>query len=86
MMFELGKIFATQAVYEILSRELISLLLIRYLSGDWGDISDDDTALNELALKHQNRIFAQYQIEGESIFIITEADRSVTTLMFAYEY
>ncbi|MFC1040803.1 hypothetical protein ACFGWM_03555 [Pasteurella multocida] len=86
MMFELGKIFATQAVYEILSRELISLLLIRYLSGDWGDLCEADKQANENALKNQQRILASYTIEDEKIYIVTEADRSKTTLLFAYEY
>lgn len=86
MMFELGQIIATQAVYQILSKESISLLLMRYLNGDWGDMDKHDKVANDEAIQHNERIVASYIIDDEKIFIITEADRSATTLMFAYEY
>ena len=62
-------------------------LLERHLCGDWGDVSDSDARANELALRHDLRIMSWYQTScGARIQIITEADRSVTTILLAKEY
>lgn len=62
-------------------------LLARHLSGDWGDIEDEDIAVNALALDQGGQLFSAYQIEAETtIWIITEADRSVTTFLLPEEY
>lgn len=61
--------------------------LSRYLDGDWGDLSEDDKKMNDDAVKrHNNRILAKYVIPGDEIYIITEEDRSVTTILFCSEY
>jgi hypothetical protein len=61
--------------------------LIRHLAGDWGEVCDEDRASNESALKEGDRLFSVYKKEGVStIWIITEWDRSVTTVLFPDEY
>lgn len=60
--------------------------LRRYYSGDWGDLCDSDKEMNEIALKDGKRIFAMYNIGSNKIYIITEWDRSVTTVLFPSEY
>ena len=58
----------------------------RYNRCDWGDLSESDQAENEQALKEGERIFGLYNIGNEKVYIITEWDRSVTTIHFPYEY
>ena len=60
--------------------------LRRYYSGDWGDLCDEDKEMNEMALKCGDRIFAMYKLGNDKIYIITEWDRSVTTILFPSEY
>ena len=61
--------------------------LSRHLRGDWGDLCQEDKTENELSLKHGFRLLSSYQVtETEKLWIITEADRSVTTLLLPDEY
>ena len=62
-------------------------LLERHLSGDWGDTCESDARANEEALRSGNRIISWYQVSKElRIMIITEADRSATTILLPEEY
>lgn len=63
-------------------------LLRRHLSGDWGDVCEEDAALNEQGLKNGERLMSVYKDVGldEPIWIITEWDRSVTTVLFPSDY
>ena len=62
-------------------------LLSRHLSGDWGTLPVEDIALNEQALLSDGRLLSSYPVgPGTRIWIITEWDRSVTTLLLPEEY
>ena len=58
----------------------------RYVNGDWGDLCDEDKQANEDALKNGYRLLGKYNTCRGSIYIITEWDRSVTTVLFPDEY
>ena len=62
--------------------------LTRHLNGDWGDLCEEDKQLNENALRYGNdRLFSRYVYNGETnIYIITEWDRSATTILLSDEY
>ena len=60
--------------------------LRRYVNGDWGNLCDSDKAENEKALRDGERIFAVYNIGNEKIYIITEWDCSITTVLLPEEY
>lgn len=60
--------------------------LAKHLSGDWGDLCEDDKKENEFSLKNGYRLFSSYIINGEKLWIITEWDRSVTTFLTPGEY
>ena len=61
--------------------------LKRHAGGDWGDLCDEDKKENEFALNKRLRLFSAYEADGlPKIWIITEADRSVTTVLFPDEY
>ena len=86
---ELGQTFATPGAVEELEKAGVSSLRLlgRHQSGDWGDISEADRKENELSLKEGFRLLSAYKLEtGAKIWIITEADRSVTTLLLPEEY
>ena len=88
-LFDLGRTMATPAAIEALQESNVSpnSLLCRHQCGDWGDLCDEDLAENNLALRHRYRLFSSYQItETIKILIITEADRSVTTLLLPEDY
>ncbi len=63
-----------------------STLLDRHYSGDWSGMCIEDQEANAEALREGFRIFSAYMIEGQKIWIITEADRSVTTILLPSEY
>jgi len=61
--------------------------LRRHQSGDWGDMTDEDKGENEFSVDKELRIFSAYRLKDETkIWIITEADRSTTTVLLPSEY
>jgi len=61
--------------------------LIRHRKGDWGNLTDEDKKENELSLSAGYRLLSAYEVKGlPRIWIITEADRSATTILFPDEY
>lgn len=88
--FPSGQVLMTAGVEELVRRGRIipTPYLLRHLAGDWGDLCDDDRQLNDAALKSgADRLFSSYQVEpGLKLWIITEWDRSVTTLLLPSEY
>ena len=62
-------------------------LLRRHVTGDWGDVPEEDRLSNEQALIHGDRLLSSYRIrESLTVWIITEADRSATTLLLPDDY
>ena len=85
--FELGQIVATPGALNLLTADMVTELLRRHLSGDWGDLSEADQRENEYSVKRALRIFSAYQLpDGDRIWIITAADRSATTILLPSEY
>lgn len=88
MKFELGEVVITRGLAESgINHDVLRELVIRHSKGDWGDLSEEDKELNDEAVETgEDRIFSSYMIDGKKIYVITEWDRSVTTIMFADEY
>lgn len=90
--FDLGMLVATLGVnsrmaFDTSFRVFVSTSLQRYESCDWGTLSDEDKAQNDHAVEHDERIIGQYECSGQpKIWIITESDRSATTILFPEEY
>jgi hypothetical protein len=96
--FAPGQVVATPAALHLMTQTHTSALslLKRHLHGDWGDVCAEDAKANELALTQQTRILSSYEIPFSlrksnqaaigRIWIITEADRSVTTFLLPREY
>lgn len=85
----LGECQMTPGARDAAEEVQISLprLLTRHAGGDWGDLSREDWNLNDAALKEGNRILSSYKFSNAVTFwIITEGDRSATTVMLPDEY
>ncbi len=88
-LFSLGQIVATPGAIEAMNEHncLPSTLLDKHLSGDWGSVDTEDAATNDEAVECGDRILSSYRIaETVRIWIITEWDRSVTTILLPSEY
>ena len=84
-MFDLGQVLITSGIQH--SDINPFTYLERFRTGDWGDTCDEDKKLNDSAVYGGDRIVAKYLPEDdEPIFIITEWDRSVTTVLLCSEY
>ncbi len=85
--FWLGQFYVTAAASRTLDLEDILFALKRHHSGDWGDLCAEDIASNEYALQNGGRLFSAYHDpKGVKFWIITEADRSVTTALLPDDY
>lgn len=85
--FSLGQLVATRNAANCLSTSDVSEALRRHASGDWGDLTDDDRAENELSLIEGFRLLSSYvSSTGVKFWIITEADRSSTTVLLPEDY
>ena len=87
MKFSLGQVVTTLGISELLTPQEISMLLDRHVMGDWGDMSKSDKNLNDQALAMGlGRLFSSYITPKGKVWIITEADRSITTVLLPSEY
>jgi hypothetical protein len=87
--FRLGKVFATAGALDTLeeSGQAAAEFVQLHQRGDWGDLSEDDKQENEFSIGNRLRIFSAYHtLRGEKLWIITEADRLVTTILLPSEY
>lgn len=87
-MFELGQVVATPAALAILEENglLYSALLYRHQSLESSELDEDDRRANREAVKNGERILSRYTVNGTKLYVITEWDRSVTTILLAEEY
>lgn len=91
MKFNIGALVLTKGITFERNRseefsDGINEVLDRYISGDWGDLDEEDCKTNEFALKHGERLLGAYHVCDKKIYIITEYDRSITTILLAEEY
>lgn len=85
--FTLGQIVATPNALSTLTHDDILSALSRHVKGDWGNVCEEDRQENELSLKEGFRLLSVYQgASGTKFWIITEADRSVTTVLLPKDY
>lgn len=96
--FDLGKVVVTTPVEVLMKenekfRKFVQLALGRHANGDWGKLSPEDKQKNDEALVNGERIVSNYKRPGmgrdepnSRVWIITEADRKTTTILFPEEY
>jgi hypothetical protein len=83
----LGQLAATPGAIAAIPQKTIIHALGRHARGDWGEVDEEDKAANDLALNVGARLLSAYESANRTRFwIITEADRSVTTILLPGEY
>ena len=88
-LFPLGRIVATPGAIDALARANQDPhdFLNRHVAGEWGELENEDKTENNFSLQHGFRILSSYvTVAGEKLWVITEADRSATTLLLPEEY
>jgi hypothetical protein len=94
-LFPLGSLYVTRGIQALMDEKGldVSPFIARHQTGDDGDLDEEDKAENRLSLKHNYRILSAYHFSPANdpdakikIWIITEADRSVTTVLLPSEY
>lgn len=85
--FDLGQLVTTRNALDALNPNDVFAAIVRHASGDWGDVCDEDRKENERSLEHGFRLLSVYQDrDGTAFWIITEADRSATTVLLLEDY
>lgn len=91
--FDMGQVVMTRGVNDLVAEnskyaKFVYNSLMRFAQNDWGDLCAEDKRLNDLALSKENpgRLLARYNNPDGDIYIITEWDRSYTTILFPDEY
>lgn len=87
-LFESGQLTATPAVLRLCENAAVSVrvLFLLHLRGVWGQMDQQDADSNVEAIRLGLRILSRYTVADEAVYVITEADRSVTTVLLASEY
>lgn len=91
MRFNLGQVVMTRGIASEIKEDSnykseIIKCLNRHHRCDWGDVSEEDALMNNTAVEIGEQILSAYQTSKDRIWIITEHDRSVTTVLFPSEY
>ncbi len=85
--FAMGRIVITRGAAESLVEVDVHASLCRHAQGDWGDVDEEDWTANDQSLEGDGRLLSVYRDESEVKFwIITEGDRSATTILLPEEY
>lgn len=85
--FPVGQVLVTRGALSELPADVVFHALVRHMTGDWGDVCQDDWKENDAALEGGFRLLSQYSTpRGVKFWIITEWDRSVTTILLPKEY
>ena len=93
--FDIGKLEVTGAAKQLAHRMYghvgaatrLAGLLARHAQGDWGDLNIDGKKHNDAAVQHGGRVFSAYDLgDGDEFWIITEADRSKTTILLPTDF
>ncbi len=85
-LFELGRCVVTVRAARTIPGFWLGTMLHRHQRGDWGVVCEADARANEVALEEGLRILSVYVVDTERVYVLTEADRSATTIMSAEEY
>ena len=96
--FGLGRVVATARVWNLIESDeafskFVSISLSRYIANDWGELNPEDWALNDESVDGEGRLFGSYELPDffdidfeDRLWIITEEDRSTTTISFPGDY
>ena len=84
----LGHVVATPGALALAREHGLDVvaLLHRHRAGDWGDVSEHDAQANDRSVQNGTRVLSAYQTRGGKLWVLTEADRSATTVLLPSDY
>lgn len=86
-LFPTGRLVATPAVLDEVPKPELLAAFQRHMRGDWGEVSEADWAANDCAVQNGDRLLSAYKSNaGVKFWVITEADRSYTTILLPSDY
>jgi hypothetical protein len=85
-LFDLGRVVVSEGARNALTDLEVAMLLARHNWGDWGDVNKHDWKVNEDSLRESARLLSVYEVKGTRFWVLTEADRSVTTVLLPVEH
>lgn len=85
-LFKVGMVVITASAEQMLSPAQYLNALRRHVRGDWGEMCEEDLKANDQALENGGRLFSSYPEGGTKFWIITESDRSATTILLPSDY
>ena len=85
-LFPLGQVVITRPANEVLSQDAVLAALVRHANGDWGELGEEDWQTNDQALLSRGRLFSVFFERVTKFYVITEWDRSVTTILLPSDY
>ncbi len=86
-LFPTGRLVATPTVLDTIPKPELLAAFQRHMRGDWGEVCAEDRRANDLAVQNGERLLSVYRSEaGIKFWIITEADRSATTILLPEDY
>ena len=85
---DLGRVVATPAALDLVRAHGLDVLALvhRHARGDWGDVSEHDAQANDRSAQDGTRVLSAYETRGGRLWVITEADRSATTVLLPSDY
>ncbi len=85
--FPIGKVFITRGALTDLDPDDVLRCLVRHMASDWGELDEYDWKQNDDAVEYGGRLFSSYVARcGAKFWIITECDRSMTTILLPEDY
>lgn len=86
--FGLGRVVITPGALAVLYHGEPAELIRRHQRGDWGDMDEDDADKNDVAVASGSTLLSRYRAkrDGQIVYVITEADRRITTILLPSEY
>ena len=84
--FSLGNIFITSGASDALNHSDVLAVLGRHARGDWGDVCEEDKQANDGAVIDGERLLSAYVCDATRVWVITEADRALTSILLAEDY
>ncbi|EHJ9985288.1 type I restriction endonuclease subunit M [Vibrio parahaemolyticus] len=87
--FDFGQVVMTRGIAELMEgipHVMLIPYLLRHAIGDWGDLCVEDKIANDNATHNGQRVMSVYELFDQKIWVITEWDRSTTTILFPHEY
>ena len=90
-LFTLGQVVMTQGIHQLVFEDKLNFadlmtMLLKHQAGDWGEVDVEDREVNDRALATNEHLVSVYTINETRIWVITEADRSSTTILLPEEY